>query len=79
MQIFDRFPDRQAAERFAAAVRKTYGLTADVYDDQDRSDEVDPFPFELTPPIVLAERTYDKQENALDQLAAQFGGEGAGT
>ena len=74
MLNFDRFPSHALAEEFA---RFTNGT---VYDSQDASDRVDPFPFVLDPPIVLVGRDddFDKEE-AIRASVLKFGGVYAGT
>jgi hypothetical protein len=42
-------------------------------------DRVDPFPYELTPPIVLVPRDELERETLLEQLVEAFGGRFAGT
>ena len=79
MLIFDRFPSRDKAEAFASAVTQRDGLSATVYDSQDESNAVDPFPFQLHPPIVLVERSLPSIEQALEKWVSVFGGQVAGT
>jgi hypothetical protein len=50
MLIFDNFATRKQAEAFAAA------HNGQVFDSQEESNAVDPFPFELRAPIVLIDR-----------------------
>lgn len=84
--IFDSFPDRDAAERFAAGVKRIHNREAVVFDTVAESDAHDVFPFDLTPPIVHVERLYPiwdeknmEAEQAIEQLVQEFGGEFAGT
>jgi hypothetical protein len=56
MLIFDRFVTREHAENFARSAGERFGLGATVHDTQEESNAIDPFPFALTPPIVLVER-----------------------
>ena len=87
MLIFDRFGTRQAAEDFAAAVALEHGLDGRVCDSQEESDTHDPFPFVLTPPIVLIDRPGDDPGADNDEaveveviaVVAVFGGSFAGT
>jgi hypothetical protein len=81
MLIFDRFSTREMAEEFAKAVTEQYNRSATVYNSQEESDEVDPFPFQLSPPIVLVERLEigDELEDEIEDLVQGFGGEFAGT
>lgn len=79
MLIFDSFPSVLKAETFADHVRMKHGLSANVYDSQEQSDDVDPFPFELVAPIVLIERTEDKKEKEVALLVIAFDGKFAGT
>lgn len=78
MLIFDYFPNRTAAENFAQEVTSRFGLWAAVFDSQDESNEVDLFPFVLSPPIVLVERDEAKEE-AVERLVETFEGRFAGT
>jgi hypothetical protein len=78
--IFDRFPNHLKAEVFADFVRMKYKLSANVYDNQEQSNAVDPFPFKLNAPIVLIERTDDdKIERQVENLVIAFDGVFAGT
>jgi len=78
--IFDSFANTERAEGFVAAVKDKYDLEAEVFDTQQESDAVDPFPFVLTPPIVLVERLGgNKQEENLKRLVREYGGDFAGT
>lgn len=80
MLIFDRFPNRVKAEAFAAQISKMFGHDASVYDSQEESNAVDPFPFVLTPPIVLVERKHDNQnETEIVEMVKTFSGKFAGT
>jgi hypothetical protein len=56
MLIFDSFPTRTTAEDFAKEITAKFALEATVFDSQKDSNAVDPFPFALSPPIVLVER-----------------------
>ena len=86
MLIFDSFPSRTDAEKFANHVKATFDLETRVFDNQNDSDKVDPFPFILYPPIVLVERPPernggidDKAEENLQKLVTSFKGDFAGT
>ncbi len=79
MLIFDGFPSSNDAEAFVKAVSERFKLEATVFDGQDESDEVDPFPFVLSPPIVLVERPWNETEDVLSVFVRQFGGNFAGT
>jgi len=79
MLIFDSFPDRAAAERFVAAVKKQFGLGATVHDSPDESSAIGPFPFALFPPVVLVERASIEWDRTLEHFVERFGGEFAGT
>ena len=80
MLIFDRFRDRRLAEEFAAHVKGEFQKSATVCDSQDESDQHDPFPFALDPPIVLVERDDDLGiENEIECSVDPFGGQFAGT
>lgn len=86
MLIFDNFPSEAHARDFAAAVEKDFKLKTWFFTDQQKSNEVEPFPFELVPPIVLVERPVDatadidfESENKVEQSVSAFGGTFAGT
>lgn len=79
MLIFDAFPDRSAATAFAKAVKEKMQLRANVYDSQEVSNRVDPFPFALVPPIVLVERTMGDRDEVVEEMVVEFGGSFAGT
>lgn len=80
MLIFDHFPDRLQAVGFASHVRATTGRDARVYNSQDESNAVDPYPFVLVPPIVLVSRVGKWSDEEYIELAVtRFGGEFAGT
>lgn len=80
MLIFDHFPDRLQAVGFASHIRATTGRDARVYNSQDESNAVDPYPFVLTPPIVLVPRAGSNAvDDAVEMAAYRFGGEFAGT
>jgi len=80
MLIFDSFPDRQAAEDFATHLQNEEKLGSSIYDSQDESNKVDPFPFELKPPIVLVSRLgWTKDELRVQRSVLKFKGRFAGT
>jgi hypothetical protein len=79
MLIFDSFPSKEQAQAFADACQSRYGRKAQVFDSVNASDEVDPFPFELRPPIVHVERDTLEVEEGIQSLVNQFGGDFAGT
>ncbi len=81
MLIFDKFVTARRAKPFAADVAKQFQREAVVCDSQDESDKHDPFPFVLSPPIVLVQRDYDTYANEpeIRRLAAKHGGCFAGT
>jgi hypothetical protein len=80
MLIFDKFKDRSKADEFSAATN------GKVYDNQEASNAVDPFPFQLIPPIVLVETVLQadgnldlKAEDGIIRLVKTFKGTFAGT
>ena len=84
MIIFHQFPSTETAEAFVIAVREQFALEGSVHATQDEANIIDPFPFQLIPPIVLIERADDiDDENDLEReveaAVAAFGGEFAGT
>lgn len=84
MLIFDGFPTREHARAFACQADAVYHRWAVVFDSQEESDAVDPFPYELVPPIVLVEREEMpernlQEEDAIARMAVNFSGRFAGT
>jgi len=79
MLIFDRFQSRPQAEAFAGFVRGTHRLWARVCDDQQESNQIDPFPFRLRGFIVLVERTEYELERRIEYEVERHGGHFAGT
>lgn len=86
MLIFDRFPSEQRAKDFASAVEREFKLKTSFFMDQDKSNEVDPFPFQLVPPIILVDRPVNAKgeidfdlEAKVEQSVTQFDGTFAGT
>ena len=65
MLIFHQFPSREHADAFAQSVSEQEKLSASVHATQDESNLVDPFSYELTPPIVLVGRGDLNIEEAL--------------
>jgi hypothetical protein len=79
--IFDKFPSREKAEEFARLVTRERALEVKVFDSQKESDKSDPFPCQLTPPIVQVERPNTGSpdtdlgiERSVEERAACFGG-----
>lgn len=79
MLIFHKFPSEEQAKQFRKFVHETTDLGATICASQEESDQLDPFPCELTAPIVLVDRTYDWREEEVERWAKNFGGEFAGT
>jgi hypothetical protein len=82
MLIFDGFPSRALADAYAAWVIAKYERQACVYDSQEDSDAVDPFPFRLNPPIVLVDRLESDtvaHQARIEKSVKKFGGQFAGT
>lgn len=80
MMIFDRFGDLREASKFAVAVHETEGLNVCVYTSVDDACTADPFPFELTGPIVHVDRSDEPGiEERIRALVTTFGGSFAGT
>lgn len=78
--IFDGFKTRRDALEFARAVASRYQLPCRICDNQLQSDAIDPFPYELTPPIVLVDRSHDQATEAnVEKLVGRFHGSFAGT
>jgi hypothetical protein len=92
MIIFDSFPSRENAEKFASAVSARFNRQTHVCDSKKEADAVDPHPFNLFPPIVMVERLWpwegatqddcDKDlqiEREIEESVTQFCGEYVGT
>jgi hypothetical protein len=77
--IFDRFATREQALAFAKEVGGEHDLEVRVFDNALEALEVDPFPYELNPPIVHVERADPVLELELEALVVAFGGTFAGT
>jgi hypothetical protein len=83
--IFDKFPTREHADKFALDVCHHYGLDATVFASEEDAFEHDPFPFDLTAPIVHVERpdvspSEDEAiERYIERLVTHYGGAFAGT
>jgi hypothetical protein len=83
MLIFDRFPSRELAEEFVAAVKEAFGLKGWVYDEQETACQTDVFPWKLDPPIVHVERCWDREDRSdlewkVRDFVDYFGGTFAG-
>lgn len=80
MLIFDRFRDLAHAESVAKRIREKLGLNVRVCASQEESDAIDPFPYVLTPPILLVERpVYEQRERAVIAFVKGQEGSFAGT
>jgi len=77
MYIYHDFPSTAAAGTFAAVVLAASPRTVHLCPDQDASNRIDPFPLELTGPIVLVERS-DSDGATLEQLFADLAGANRG-
>jgi hypothetical protein len=82
--IFDRFPSRQQAENFVAAITSEFNVEGEVFDDQETSNQADPFPFALNAPIALIDRPVGNPKQAqiegfIIKRVRRFGGVFAGT
>lgn len=81
--IFDSFPTAQAAGTFAATIVAIYpSRSATVCASQDVSDMIDPFPYRVTPLIVLVSRDADDGpaiEGWMERQAVELGGHFVGT
>lgn len=80
MLIFDQFQTQGDAEKFADHA-KSLGRQAFVCASQEESNKHDPFPFKLTPPIVMVERRENDvaAEKLLEEKVDEFNGAFAGT
>ena len=80
MLIFYEFPNRKKAQEFIEAVKEIFPKQEGIIcKSHDASDKIDPFPFKLTPPIVLLLRDEMLHEVAMEAIAPWFGGRCAGT
>lgn len=74
--IFDRFPSPDAAAVFMAAVHELEPeLDRQVFGTVAESDAHDPFPFELTPPIVHVERIDTADDYTIERYRELGGGD----
>jgi hypothetical protein len=79
MLIFDQFRNLRSAKLFAHDMG-LLGRQAQVFESQEESNKVDPFPFQLVPPIVLVQRCDPATEERIERDAkAIYGGTFAGT
>ena len=79
MLIFHKFSSLEQAAAFARSVTQLERLPASFHATQDESNLVDPFPFELVPPIVLVGAATLRSRSRLRCAVADFGGKFAGT
>lgn len=81
MLIFDGFPTRKHAEDFAKEINTKFNRKCYIHDTIEDAQAADPFPFQLTPPIVHIERDYDNfaHETAIEVTVKQYKGTFAGT
>lgn len=76
--IFDSFPSVREAEAFARSVAPNGD--AELFATQAESDAVDPFPYQLQPPIVHVPRQDSSMvERFIEARVTDFGGQYAGT
>jgi hypothetical protein len=81
--IFHRFVNEMAATAFGVSMRSAWpDLEWSLCSSQEHSNAIDPFPWKLTPPIVLVDRPHDEDEEterAIEALAVGHGAVFAGT
>lgn len=77
--IFDGFDTLTRAADFAAAINAGYGLEVAILTDLNDSQTLDPFPFELTAPVVHVERSDGGTEERVQEAVTGYGGRFAGT
>jgi hypothetical protein len=90
--IFHSFPNDIAACSFGGNVKSLHGLEWALCSAQAQANAIDPFPYELTPPIVLIERPSEGEdreeygvtegselEDEIELFVVHFGGKFAGT
>jgi hypothetical protein len=85
MLIFHHFESAELATKFAKHVDATFGRKAYVCETEEEFDRLQLFPFRITLPVVLVERSgscddvpYDVEE-VIKMTVLQFGGSFAGT
>lgn len=81
MLIFDNFSSMENARAFAMYVRDEFNRGTRVCNSQEESNQYDPFPFLLHPPIVLVQRDHGSGsvEDKIETMVNHFSGEFAGT
>ena len=80
MLIFDGFKTEEQAKSFQAFVQAHFTKATYLALSQEESDKIDPFPYPLTPPIVLVERDFNQYiEQDIQTSVNAFGGTFAGT
>lgn len=82
MMIFDGFPIEAKAREFAAHVISTYGRDAVVCLTEEEARQLDVFPFDVTPPIVMVSRDFndfEKEPHIIRDARIVYGGDFAGT
>lgn len=78
--IFDGFRDRHDMALFIGAVHSIDpGLDCRIYETRQASDAADPFPGDLSMPVVHVPRTDAETERTLERLALRYFGRFAGT
>lgn len=74
MLVFDGFPSLQHAREFADHVVEIEpALKSYVFESADEANAQDPFPYQLTPPIVHVERANDGDDSTIER-ARELGG-----
>lgn len=80
MLIFDRFPSLSEAESFASAAQEQTGDPSIIVNNLEEFEKYDVFPWELEYPAVLVPRLISvEEEEDIELLVVEFGGEFAGT
>lgn len=72
MLIFDGFPSVARAEAFVAEVGREFEREGRVFTSVHEAQAADPFPFELTPPVVHVERVFGDEDVGRDWSAIEL-------
>jgi hypothetical protein len=78
--IFDGFKSRAQTLAFRRHVELVFARKTWLCETQEEAYEIDPFPFQLFPPIILVARRDDYEgEDEIEESVKSFGGLFAGT
>ena len=82
MLIYDSFVDLESAKKCQVKLQKKFYCLSIITEDPEQARFLDPFPFELTPPILLVQRPIDDNpeiEKQITDYIIKNGGQFAGT